>query len=56
MLDLALTSRCKQFSADGAGIEHHKQDHCKQAGFETFPVVGGKILGSPTTLPNALTT
>ncbi|KAL3729565.1 hypothetical protein ACJRO7_026660 [Eucalyptus globulus] len=26
------------------------------AGFETFPDVGGKILGSPTTLPDALTT
>lgn len=25
-------------------------------GFETFPDVGGKVLGSPTTLPDALTT
>lgn len=26
------------------------------AGFETFPDVGGKILGSPITLPDALMT
>lgn len=25
-------------------------------GFETFPDVGGKVLGAPTTLPDALTT
>lgn len=25
-------------------------------GYETFPDVGGKVLGSPTTLPDALTT